>query len=206
MSVSVILSASCLPSSVISSSSPLLWSHLCSHWVLRCPLIARWEAGLTFETSSFSFISLCLLLVRSCCCSSSRSRCVCLLCPPTPPTLPVALSLQYGSSVWEAAIPLFSRPLHLSVLLWVLAPLCLPHPVERTGSKSLRYLAPRCPEQVTLTAFYLFSPWTELTTLSAADRRHLVTACAAGLPASAALTPNHLTHPQVFANVSLLPL
>ena len=198
MSVGIVLSALCPPTSVTSSSSPALWSHSHSYWVLRCPLIAGWEGGWTRCSIFLSAACYC-----SCCCSAGRSRCVYLLCRPL---LPVPLSLQYGSSVWEAAIPLFSRPLHLSVLLWVPAPLCPPHLVVGTGSKSLWYLAPRCPEQVMLTAFCLFSPWTELTTISAADRRHLVTACAAGLPSSAALKPNRRTQPQVFASVSLLPL
>lgn len=46
-------------------------------------------------------------------------------------------------------------------------------------------------------SFCLFSPWTELATLAAAHRRHLVTACATGLPAFAALKPNHQTQPAV---------
>lgn len=119
----------------------------------------RWMRGCWTRLSLF----LSAASYSSCCCSGSRSRCVYLLCPPPP--LPVPLSLQYGSPVWEAAIPLFLHPFHLAVLLWVLAPLCPTHPVEGTGSKSLWYLAPRCPEQVTRRAFCLFSPWTELTTV-----------------------------------------
>jgi len=146
-----------------------------------------------------------LACYSSCCCSSSKSRCVYLLCCPSS-LLPVPLSLQYGSSVWEAAIPLFSHPLHLSVLLGVLAPLCPLHPVEGSGSKSLWYLALWCPEQVKPLVFCLFSHWPAFTTFSAADRRHLVTASAASLPASAALKPNRLTQPLLFASISLLPL
>lgn len=106
MSVSMVLSALCLPSSVISSSSPVLWSHSCSGRVLRCPLVA----GMRGWTHVWIRLSLFLSAAcySSCCCSSGRSRCVYLLC--LPPLLPVPLSLQYGSSVWEAAIPLFSRP------------------------------------------------------------------------------------------------
>ncbi|TNN72527.1 hypothetical protein EYF80_017303 [Liparis tanakae] len=73
---------------------------------------------------------------RSCCCSSgssSSSRCVYTPPPPSSssPLLPVPLSLQYGSSVWEPAIPLFSSPLHLKVLLWMLAPPGRPRPRKR---------------------------------------------------------------------------
>lgn len=97
-----------------------------------------WEAALVFKPSSRCL--LCMFLQQQ----------VCL--PPVPPPsslLPVPLSLQYGSSVWEAAIPLFSRPLHPKVLLWVLAPLSPPQSMSGTGSKSLWYLAPRRPEHVT---------------------------------------------------------
>lgn len=152
------MSALCLASSVISSFSTALWSHSRSHRVLRCPLIAGWEAA------GHDSVSFCLLLLTVAAVAPAAGAGVSTSCVPPPP-LPVPLSLQYGSPVWEAAIPLFLHPFHLAVLLWVLAPLCPTHPVEGTGSKSLWYLAPRCPEQVTRRAFCLFSPWTELTTV-----------------------------------------
>ncbi|KAI4814251.1 hypothetical protein KUCAC02_003454, partial [Chaenocephalus aceratus] len=61
-------------------------------------------------------------------------------CAPPSSLLPVPLSLQYGSSVWEAAIPLFSRPLHPKVLLWVLAPLSPPQSMSGTELAALSLL------------------------------------------------------------------
>lgn len=68
--------------------------------------------------------------------------------PPPPPPLPVPSSLQYGSSVWEAAIPLFSHPpLPMSAPVGAGAALpAPPHPVEQAGSKSLLYFSLTCPE------------------------------------------------------------
>lgn len=80
-------------------------------------LTESWDALWSLDERLDIWIQLSLSLsgcYTSCCCSSRRSRCVYLLCHPL---LPVPLSLQYGSSVWEAAIPLFLRPHHLLVLL-----------------------------------------------------------------------------------------
>lgn len=115
----------------------------------------RWMRDWTFESSS---LVLYLVLVTVAAVAPAAEAGVSTSCAA--PLLPVPLSLQYGSSVWEAAIPLFLPPHHLSVLLWVLAPQCPPHPIEETGTKSLWYLAPRCPEQVMLTACCPVYLWT----------------------------------------------
>lgn len=165
VSVSMVLSALCLLSSVISSSFPVLWSHSHSHgtedessdalWSLCKRLDSRLNPSLPLSVCLLQW----LLLLQ-------RQEQVCL--PPVlPPLLPVPLSLQYGSSVWEAAIPLFSRPLHLFVPLWVPSLLCPPLPVDGTGSKSLWYFALGALSKLrsVTQAFCVFPPWTELTIL-----------------------------------------
>lgn len=93
-----------------------------------------------------------------------------------PPPLPVPLSLQYGSPVWEAAVPIGHC---CAALPWALAPLCRPTLWKRPAPAGL-CRSGRCSSS-------LPGPSPQR---SAADRRHLVCACAAGPPASAALTPN----------------
>lgn len=121
---------------------------------------------------------------------------------PPPPLLPVLLSLQYGSPVWEAAIPsaivarrsrgrwhrsarptLWKRPAPALCDTWHPVGLC------RSGRSSSFLPGPSAQR-------------------SAADRRHLVCACAcacaAGPPASAALAPNN--RPQLQTSGFLLLL
>lgn len=67
---------------VVFVSPPALWSHSCSRRVLRCPLIAGWEAWIQLRL-------LQSLLLQ-------RQKQVCL--PPVPPSLPPSFLFPYHCS------------------------------------------------------------------------------------------------------------
>lgn len=127
--------------------------------------------------------------------------------PPPPHPHPL-LSLQYGSSVWVGGSHpiVLAPPFYPAVPLRVLRPLCLTHPVDSTGSKSLWYLAARCPEPVcakgSLSLCSLGRAYNSLLQTAAILFLPVLPVC---LPASVALKPNGQTQSPVFASVSLLP-
>lgn len=139
-----------------------------------------------------------LLLLR-------QQVCLPLAHPPPPPSLITAVrQLCLGG---RQPFHCSGTPFYPVVPLRVLRPLCLTHPVDSTGSTSLWYLAPRCPEPVcangSLSLCSLGRAYSSLLQTAAILFLPVLPVC---LPASVALKPNGLTQSPVFASVSLLPL
>lgn len=181
----------------------VLWSHSRSHQSQD----ALWSPDQRPESRLNPALSLFLSAAcySSCCCSSGSSRCVYLLCPPPPPSCSLITAVRQLCLGVSHSIVL-APPSPKGALVGVGA--ALPVPAHETGlvpnlcdTWHLGALSALC-----LRLFCLpFLPGQSLLH-SAADRRHLVSACAGGLPASAALKPNCRTQLQAFASVSLLPL
>lgn len=120
--------------------------------------------------------------------------------PPPPPHTPPSCSLI--TAVRQPCLGSSHSIGHCCAALpWALAPLCPTHPVETTGPALCDTWHPVGLCRSGCSSSFLPGPSAQR---SAADRRHLVCACAAGLPASAALTPNN--RPQLQTSGFLLLL